>query len=39
VQSRAQGVGSMQVAMLDQLQLLDEARFLQTLKLEVTHSA
>jgi hydroxyethylthiazole kinase len=39
VQSRAQGVGSMQVAMLDQLQLLDEASFLQTLKLEVTHSA
>jgi hydroxyethylthiazole kinase len=39
VQSRAQGVGSMQVAMLDQLQLLDEACFLQTLKLDVTHSA
>jgi hydroxyethylthiazole kinase len=39
VRSRAQGVGSMQVAMLDQLQLLDEARFLQTLKLDVTHSA
>jgi hydroxyethylthiazole kinase len=39
VQSRAQGVGSMQVAMLDQLQLLDETSFLQTLKLDVTRSA
>jgi hydroxyethylthiazole kinase len=39
VQSRAQGVGSMQVAMLDQLQLLDEASFLQTLKLDVAKSA
>jgi hydroxyethylthiazole kinase len=39
VQSRAQGVGSMQVAMLDQLQLLDEADFLQTLKLDVTVTA
>jgi hydroxyethylthiazole kinase len=39
VQSRAQGVGSMQVAMLDQLQLLDEADFLQTLKLDVSAAA
>jgi hydroxyethylthiazole kinase len=39
VQSRAQGLGSMQAAMLDQLQLLDEARFMQTLKLNLPHSA
>jgi len=39
VQSRAQGLGSMQVAMLDQLQLLDEADFLQTLKLDVSAAA
>jgi hydroxyethylthiazole kinase len=39
VQARAQGVGSMQVAMLDQLQLLDEADFLQTLKLDVSAAA
>jgi hypothetical protein len=29
-------VGSMQVAMLDQLQLLDEASFMKTLKLDVS---
>jgi hydroxyethylthiazole kinase len=39
VQSRAQGVGSMPVAMLDQLQLLDEASFMNALKLDVTQSA
>lgn len=34
VQAQGQGVGSMQVAMLDQLQLLDEARFLSTVRLQ-----
>jgi hydroxyethylthiazole kinase len=34
VQALGQGVGSMQVAMLDQLQLLDEARFVSTLRLQ-----
>jgi hydroxyethylthiazole kinase len=38
VQSRAQGVGSMQTVMLDQLQLLDEASFLHTLKLDGTRT-
>jgi hydroxyethylthiazole kinase len=35
VQARGQGVGSLQVVMLDQLQLLDEATFTQHLKLSV----
>lgn len=35
VQARGQGVGSLQVEMLDQLQLLDEATFTQHLKLSV----
>lgn len=35
VQARGQGVGSLQIALLDQLQLLDEATFARHLKLEV----
>lgn len=35
VQARGQGVGSLQVALLDQLQLLDEATFTQHLKLSL----
>lgn len=35
VQARGQGVGSLQVEMLDQLQLLDESTFTQHLKLSV----
>ena len=35
VQARGQGVGSLQVELLDQLQLLDEATFLRHLKLSV----
>jgi hydroxyethylthiazole kinase len=35
VQARGQGVGSLQVEMLDQLQLLDEPTFMQHLKLSV----
>jgi hydroxyethylthiazole kinase len=34
VQQRGQGVGSLQMALLDELQLLDEATFTQRLKLE-----
>jgi hydroxyethylthiazole kinase len=36
VMARAGGVGSMQMVLLDELQLLDQARFEQRLKLEVT---
>ena len=39
VQARGQGVGSLQIALLDTLQLLDEASFCQRLKLEVASSA
>ena len=35
VQANGQGVGSLQMALLDQLQLLDEATFMQRLKLTV----
>jgi hydroxyethylthiazole kinase len=35
VQARQQGVGSLQAALLDELQLLDETTFVQRLKLEV----
>jgi hydroxyethylthiazole kinase len=35
VQARGQGVGSLQIALLDQLQLLDEATFLQRLKMQL----
>lgn len=35
VQTKGQGVGSMQIAMLDQLQLLDQATFLQWLKMDI----
>ncbi len=38
VQARGQGVGSMQMALLDQLQLLDQASFERSLKLSVTAS-
>ena len=38
VQAKGQGVGSLQMALLDQLQLLDEATFLQRLKLAVLPS-
>ena len=38
VQAKGQGVGSLQMALLDQLQLLDEASFLQRLKLELLSS-
>jgi hydroxyethylthiazole kinase len=36
VQARGLGVGSMQAALLDHLQLLDQATFSQRLKLAVT---
>ncbi|MDI1245219.1 MAG: hydroxyethylthiazole kinase [Rhodoferax sp.] len=36
VQAQGQGVGSLQIALLDQLQLLDEATFLSRLKLTVS---
>jgi len=36
VQAKGQGVGSLQMALLDQLQLLDEATFVQRLKLTVS---
>jgi hydroxyethylthiazole kinase len=36
VQAKGQGVGSLQMALLDQLQLLDEDSFLQRLKLTVS---
>ncbi|PKO62542.1 MAG: hydroxyethylthiazole kinase [Betaproteobacteria bacterium HGW-Betaproteobacteria-18] len=36
VQARSQGVGSLQIALLDQLQLLDEATFTRHLKLAVS---
>ena len=35
VQARAQGVGSLQIELLDQLQLLDEHTFQQRLKLQL----
>ena len=36
VQAKGQGVGSLQMALLDQLQLLEEATFVQRLKLTVS---
>jgi hydroxyethylthiazole kinase len=38
VQAKGQGVGSLQIALLDQLQLLDQATFLQRLQINIMPS-